>query len=309
MPSSDGLGTHTPIRFGQAIERARGFHLREYELSEPIVNDRYLLYLFHKRVSNHWHGFILLQGARRAGKFTVEMGIALHKRYPIHNARVRPFFGVDGVRERAAALSNQEDQWWEYRNQDDLQNRLREVVERVASSGLNHLYDGYAPLVIKEARRAQDLMNQWEVEEEANGHLPLGAKFAGLLLERRAHGYIRDMMYNPRVRAVLGDLRPRFDDEHWLSALVFVMASLLETQDTNEMSQNIYVPSVVDDESTSLCGRTPFYLYLDPADDFEERVNRFSFFKALNIVESQISKEDRLSLESGVLTRQRYDEV
>jgi len=69
------------------------------------------------------------------------------------------------------------------------------------------------------------------------------------------------------------------------------------------MSQNIYVPAVLDDEAGTMCGRTPFYLYLDPSDSFDERVDRFCFFKALDIVEAQFAPTDRLQLSAGVRTR------
>lgn len=306
--ANDGLGTHTPIRFGQAIERARSFHLRDFSLADPLDNDRYLLYLLYKRISSHWHGFMLIQGARRAGKFTVEMGMSLHARYPLHNARVRPSFAVDGLRERAAGLINEEDQWWEYRNQDDLQNRLREVCDRVARSGFTHLYDTYASTLVRESKRAQDLITQYEAEDAKFIERPLGARYSSLMLEPRAYEYIEKAVRSPQMRAVLGDLRAKMLTDRWFSALVFVMASLLDTGDPNEMSQNIYVPNIVDDEGMTLCGRVPFYLYLDPADDYDERVNRYCFFKAVNIVESQIDTADRLNLQTGVLTTLRDEE-
>lgn len=303
MSADDGVGTRTPIRFGEALSRARGYYLREYAVCEPEVNDRYLLHVLTRQVSRYWHGFLLIQAARRAGRFTMEIGIALHPRYPLHNGMVRPSFGVDGARERVSCLDGSEDVWWEYRTQEQLQRLLQEATQKAASRGINYLYEKHAANLVRESKHAQDILNQWEALDATLGDRPLGARFIGLTHETRAYMYATSRLRSMSLRPVVGALGSIADDPRRLSALVYVMATLLEVSNETEMSQNIYLPAVVDDESMTLCGRTPFYQYLDPAETIDDRADRYCFFKALDIVEAQYEKSDRLSLETGVRTR------
>lgn len=283
--------------------------MREFSSSEPVSNDRFVMYVMQRGIGQLWHGFIMIQGARNAGRFTVEMAIALHPRYPISHARARPSLAVDGVRERAGGLHNHDDQWWEYQTQDQLESRLREVTERVASTGFRHLYEMCGTSLVRESKLAQDLLNHWEEEEQLYAERPLGARFSGLMLELRVHDYITRTIFHPELRPVLGSLRPRFDDARWLSAMVYVMSSLMEMGEPDEMAQNIHAPSLVNEEMITLCGRVPYYSYLDPADDFDERVNRFCFFKALNILEAQFEPRNRLSLQTGTISLQEIRDL
>lgn len=303
MSTDDALGTRTPIRFGAAIEKARGFHLRDYHIEEPIANERYLFHLLSRQISRYWHAWILIQAARRAGRFTVEIGMAMHARYPLHNGQVRPFFGVDGARERVCAIDGQEDVWWEYRSQEQLQRALQESTQKAASRGGNYLYERHSANLVRESKHAQDMLNHWEALEAEHADRPLGARFDEVANEGRAFEYASWVFRQIAMRPVLGDLASVASDERRMSALVYIMAMLIENSDETEMSQNIYLPAVVDDEAMTLCGRAPFYLYLDPSETFDDRVNRYCFFKALDILEAQYDKKERLDLTTGVRTR------
>ncbi|NDD28388.1 MAG: hypothetical protein EB084_09015 [Proteobacteria bacterium] len=303
MSAEDGLGTRTMISFSKIIERSRGYHLRDFVIEEPLVNERYLLQPLTRPISSYWKGWVLVQAARRTGRFTVEIAMALHDRYPLHNGLVRPFFGVDGVRERAANIDGREDGWYEYRSQEQLTRVLGEATQRAASTGFNHLYERHAATIVREAKRAQDLLNQWEARDAQAGEAPLGQRFPELEHELRAAEFVSNAPWVSSMRPVLGDAAWMLSDARRRSALTYVMASLMATTDEAEMSQNIYVPAVLDDEAGTMCGRTPFYLYLDPSDSFDERVDRFCFFKALDIVEAQFAPTDRLQLSAGVRTR------
>lgn len=303
MATDDGLGTRTPIRFGAAIEKARGFHLREFTMEAPLANGRYLLHLLTRQISRYWYGWILIQAARRAGRFTVEIGMAMHPRYPLHNGMVRPFFGVDGARERLSAIDGHEDVWFEYRSQEQLMRALADTTQKAASRGFNYMYERHAPHLVRESKHAQDALNRWEVVDETNGDRPLGARFPDLPQEERAYDFCSNTLQQITMRPVLGDLRAVLNDQRRLSALVYVMSYLLDNSDETEMSQNIYMPAVIDDEGMTLCGRAPFYLYLEPAETYDDRVNRYCFFKALDMVEAQYEKRDRLDLATGVRTR------
>lgn len=302
-----GLGTHTPISFGKALERSRDVHMRGFSLDETPGNERFLLYQLHRKLSAHWHGFIVVQGARRSGRFTAEVGIALHPRYPLHHARVYPFPGVDGVRERVAGVDNKPDFWWNYKSQAELEQRLREAFEKAARQGFNHLYEMHGTVLIREARRAQLLLEKWDLAEAECHARPLGDRFSGLSLEHRCVEFIRQMVHNPGTRAVLGDRLPLFADPLFHSAFVFVMASLLETSDVSEMSSEIKIPSFEDDEVISLCGRVPYYTYLDPSERPEERWHQAAFFKALDILDAQYAPENRMHLKQGERTPLRDD--
>lgn len=303
MWTDDGLGTRTPISFGAAIERARGFHLRDFTSEAPVANDRYLLHRLTRQISRYWYGWILIQAARRAGRITVELGMAMHPRYPLHNGMVRPSFGVDGVRERLSGLDGQEDVWFEYRSQEQLMRLLQDVTQKAASRGVNYMYERHSASLVRESKRAQDALNRWEALDATHSDRPLGARFPDLEHEARAYDYCSHALRQITMRPVLGELSTIINDKRRLSALVYVMSYLLENSDETEMSQNIYTPAVIDDEGMTLCGRAAFYVYLDPAETFDDRVNRYCFFKALDMIEAQYEASDRLDLATGVRTR------
>lgn len=283
----EGLGTRTPIRFGSAAEKVARHVLPSWERLVALDSDRYLLYMFRRPVIKEWIGTILIQGARRAGKLTAELAISRRPVYPVHYGRVRPFLGVDGVRERVAVLHNQEDLWWDYRTQETLEDRLKEIMQEVNSRGFYHMDDMYGPMLRREIDRARTLLGQWLEQEPRYADRPLGSRYPDLMMERQAYEYIDTHTMYDSYNRILGPLRQRYADPRWTSCQTYLMATLMEMSNLEELEEFfVKLPTVVDDEIHVIGDRVPVYMYLKPPESFEDRVRMYAYFKSLNICEA-----------------------
>jgi len=290
-PKLEGMGTRTPIRFGGAMDKVARTVMPTWERLGDFHSDRYLLYLYRKPVIKDWTGFVLVQGARRAGRITAELAISRRGEYPLDYGRVRPLVAVDGVRERVALLHDMEDQWWEYRTQELLEDRLKDVLSEAVSRGYFTMEDRFGDLLRGEISRAQKLMRQWSEQEPAYQQRPLGSRFPDLMMEAQSYEYIRSSITYDAFSRCLGPLRRRYADPRWLSCQTYLMASIMETGNIDDL-ENLagQAPAVVDDEIHLIKQRVPYYTYLKMPEAFDERMKMFAFFKSLNIADAYFDK-------------------
>lgn len=284
---AEGSGVRTPIRFGAAVERTMKVKMASWEAVETPESSEFLLYLFQRKVVKDWYGFILIQGARRAGRFTVEVAIAKRPVYPVHAGRTRPVYAIDGVRERLAFLQGNDDQWWEYRTQEALEDRLREALNDVYQRAHMFLDDRFGATVNQEYDRGARLMRLWREQDALHNARPLGSRYPDLMMEAKAMEYIdQNMMYDSLNRC-LGRLRARYLSESWYACHIFCMSSLLEMTNLAELDDLLdRPPETSQDVIETLRGRVPSYSYLKAPDAFEDRMKRYSFFKALEIMDA-----------------------
>jgi hypothetical protein len=283
---AEGAGVRTPIRFGAAVERGMRVKMASWEPIETPESSEYLVYMFGRKVVKDWNGFVLIQGARRAGRFTVEVAISKRAVYPIHAGRLRPVYAVDGVRERLAFLQDADDFWWEYRTQETLEERLREALNDVYVRAHMFLDDKCGALINQEYERGARLMRTWREQDAAHCARPLGSRYPDLMMEAQAFEYIQTNLLYDSLNRCLGRLRARYLDERWFACHVYCMSSLLEMTNLGDLDDLMDKgPETAGDIIEVLRGRAPSYQYLKAPDAFEERMKRYSFFKALEIMD------------------------
>ena len=289
---AESAGVRTPIRFGVAVEKTMKGKMSSWEKLEVVDSEKHLFYLFTRKVIKDWHGFILIQGARRAGRFTVELAISRRPVLPLHSGRIKPVYAVDGVRERLAFLSEQEDQWWEYRTQEQLEEKLRETLMEVYTRGHMFLHDHNSRMLTAEMERGRSLVRQWREQEAVHSGRPLGTRYPDLMMENQAYDYLMSNLMYDSVNRCLGPLRKRYMDPRWQACHVFVMSSLLEMTNLGDLDDLVdKVPAMADDEAEVLIGRLPVYRYLKSPEAFEDRMKRYAFFKSLEILDAYFDEE------------------
>ncbi len=288
MEQGGSLGIRTPIHFGEAIEHLQKGVLDGWKpLAPRFDSERFLLYVFQKPLDLFFHGFVVIQGARKAGKFTVEFGMSLVPKFPVHYGMARPSLVTFGVRERAALIYRKDDLWWQYHNQDKLESQLQEVVTEITKFGFNHLTTLYAPKLHTEVKRAEEFFADWMREEAAAGDRPLGARYDSLKVEDQAYLYIGRALQDSSYMRILEPFRKRYMDHKWQAAHTYLMATLMETVLPREMFEDEdRIPQVEDDEVYTIAGRVPPYQYLDIPAQFEQRSLWYCFFKALEMLDA-----------------------
>lgn len=282
----EGLATRTPIRFGFAVEGAFLNYQTSYQQMRSLATERFLLYLYRSRMSEEWYSFILVQGARFAGKFTVEVGICARENYPYYYASRTPFLGIDGLRERLGGIHENTDTWWTYRSQEQLQNHVHEILRDSVGRAFYILIDTYQRVLRKEITAAKALYEEWLALEKKIKKKTLGNRFRGLAFEQEAFDYINQGVNHGLYDKVLGPLKVRYKDLHFFSFQNFAMAKLMEDDNSARVSQGISKLDVADDEIGQLIGRMPLDSYLRLPDGMEERVRQYAFLKSLAVAEA-----------------------
>jgi hypothetical protein len=288
----EGLATRTPIRFGFAVEVSFLHYQTSYVQVKSLASDNYLLYLYRGRLGEEWYSFILIQGARFSGKFTVELGISARENFPYPYAARAPFIGVDGLRERLGVMLDNNDTWWSYRSQEQLQNTLQDVLRELVSRGFYLLLDTYQPMLRKEINLGRAMYEEWLAHEKKIRKKTLGNRFKDLPREQDAFEHINSSVNYGIYDKILGPLKVRYKDLHWFSFHSYILAKLMEADHPEMMAKGISRLQIQDDEIGSLIGRMPLDSYLRLPDAGEERVKQYLFLKSLAMAEAFYTGEE-----------------
>lgn len=139
--SAPGVASRTPISFGSILRRVVHKITPDFKEEFNTIADDYLLNIYKRPLGRDWSSFLMFQGARRRGQFTVEIGIGRRKEFPYFLNHYKPDHSVDSIRERLAVLVFVEDKWWTYNSERDLESQLETVMMSHVGSGLQTLVE------------------------------------------------------------------------------------------------------------------------------------------------------------------------
>ncbi|MHB2017420.1 MAG: hypothetical protein ACYCW6_10785 [Candidatus Xenobia bacterium] len=278
--SLGGGAIRTPIRFGSTVQGYVDRLLPGRTLIVDETGERFIVLAWHRELEDGWHSFLMVQGARQAGRFTIETGLSRRPSYPYYEGHLRPFMAVDSIR-----LRMDEDRWWTYKSQAELEVHLNKVLRQEHDLAL---MQHWRPSLEDELGRSMDGWLGWKDAEASSHELPLGQRFAECVREREALDYIQTALASGRYNRVLGPLvRHYLEDERWLSCHTYQMAMLLENVSPETISQ--YDGSWTgfsEDQSMWLTGRVSLCDWVEVPPDYEARAAQYCFLKALAVCEA-----------------------
>lgn len=290
----EGLGTRTPIKFGLAIKKATRTYMPDYTEALNEITDDYLIYIFKRLLANRWFCFILFQGARNSGRFTVEIGMSRRTGYPYYWGSMLPIFYVDNVRERLGMLIQKKDFWWEYKNQEQLEKHLIDVCREHIGRGFYSLLDMYQYRLETEIDSWNNQYRIWKKQTEKYADKAMGERYPELSKEKEAYDYIK-MVYNTgSYDKIIGpDITVRALDENWICFQTYVMSKILEQGNIAAIAKALSPEfDIRDDAVEAILERIPPTKALVPLKETEDQIKRYSFFKALSAVEAVFIDED-----------------
>ena len=285
---SASVGTRTVIRFGRAVHEAVKKNLTNFELHEEITGPHHLLYFFHRLLPSGWHCFVLFQGARKAGRFNIELGISQRKYYPYYRALCRPLRAVDGARERMDLVLFHEERWWNYRSQDELENILEESSTLVAR-GFTVMVDSVVPQLEREMELCSPIFNQWIEADRAGSGKPLGERFR-LKYEEQAYALLSGI-YDRPLPPESPTIEKHYRDPRWLSCHTYIMAAVMEAwEDRVDFLESQPPPPIItDDEMGMIYDRVPIPFNLErPGSPSADALTRFAYAKGLAAVHAYL---------------------
>jgi hypothetical protein len=291
---SGGIASKTIIRFGDAVGKrvsAMAPELREFP---SLLSPHYLFFVYHKIFTNGWHGFLIIQGSKKAGDFTVELGISNRKEMPKYLGSVKPFLGVDGTRERLARTISRKDDWWHYRSAEELDMRLEECLQELNPSFMIVL-DTYLAYLRREMSKYLAMIKEWVEGEKAGRGKPLGSRFDNLPREKDAFEYVSGM-YSPQFleKFILPNLKGKYSDKHWLSCHTFIMARILEQENSSALDDAFLKDDVtMEDEIHKLTKVLPWTIYELKDAPPEEKLRYYAFTKGFSAVEAFLTAEPK----------------
>jgi len=294
------LSTRTPIQFGAIMDKVFGDRLSHYERVISETTSQYLLYGFRRFLVGDYHGFLLVQAARGAGRLQIELGVSKVDAFPFHRLRDFPILGVAGFRESLGCLTKGFDHAEEYHNADSLTRLLGQICREV-DSGMTRLTEKAVPLINGQLRAWQPAYAAWvQAEKTARNSVP--GRYPDLPGEAMAYETLDDLLGRGMFDRYLGPLKYRYRNQDFFNCHLYMLAKGLEFMEPPplqnpkptefaERPEKICPP--LDDPIAALTGRLPQEMAVDLAVSTSVRVTEFAFLQSLAAVEALLQFDER----------------
>lgn len=274
--------------------------LSHYERVLSETTSQYLLYGFRRFLVGDYHGFVLVQAARGAGRVQIELGVSKVDHFPYHRLRDFPVLGVAGFRESLAYLTKGFDHAEEYTSADSL-TRLFGSIAREVDGGMTRLNEKAVPLINQQLRAWQPAYAAWvAAEKTARSSVP--GRYPDLPGEVMAYETLDDLLGRGMFDRYLGPLKYRYRNQDFFNCHLYLLAKGLEfleppplenpkPPEFAERPDKVCAP--LDDPISALTGRFPQEMAVDLAVSTSVRVTEFAFLQSLAAVEALLQFDER----------------
>ncbi|MCD4783575.1 MAG: hypothetical protein K8T10_07065 [Candidatus Eremiobacteraeota bacterium] len=293
QPRLPGVATRTPIDFGNILSKKVKKQISGFKRILAHSAENYLIHIFRKWLGKGWWGYALFQGAKRHGKFTVEVGISRRKTYPYCWASAKPDYSVDSVRERLGMIHFMEDKWWNYTSVNELKDILDDILTNFVGSGIHILMEQKRESLIEKFeeyhRQVRSIRRRIEGHDKLDPSLifpsspDIGKIHEFILKHSNIKSYYR--LYDKEFQYRMG--APRF-----IVIQSRLMSDIINRPDirylvlTERKSLN-YKDDIIYD----VLGKIPREKYMRPTENEDERIMMYGYFKSLSVLESVIGFE------------------
>jgi len=288
-----GVATRTPINFGNILSARVKKQIYGFKRILAKSTENYLIYIFRKWLGKGWWGYTFFQGAKRHGKFTVEVGISKRKTYPYYWASAKPDYSVDSLRERLGMLHFMEDKWWNYSSVAELENVLANVLSNYVGSGINSLMEQKRETLDKEFeeyyREVRSIRRRIKGREESDPSLifpsstDIGKIYEFIVKNSSLKSYYR--LYDSVFQYRMGSSK-------FMIIQSKLMSDIINRTDIRYLALTSEKPlNYKDDLIFYILDRIPREKYVRPTEDEEEQIMLYGYFKSLSVMESVIGFE------------------
>lgn len=289
-----GVGSQTPISFISILDNNIQKIVSDYQKVRRFVNDDYLVYIYRKWIGKDWYSFMLFQGARKRGRFSVEVGIGRRPDYPYFWDSALPDYSCDSVRERLAVSMEMKEDFYTYNSERDLESQLHKLLTNFIGSAVHQMLEERRDKVevgltmySKVLDHARERMKETE-ERDPEKLFPDAFKI------RECYDYYKKAIEN---RSYLG-LFPRefivnFADEEFILSAALIMSEMLNKPTVKDRALvKCKNPREYEDDLTYwLTGRVPPESYYEPLEDEDEQVKLYCYVKSVSMIEGLLGIE------------------
>lgn len=303
-----GVATRTPINFGKILSAKVEKQIYGFKRILAQSTDNYLIYIFRKWLGKGWWGYTLFQGAKRHGKFTVEVGISKRKSYPYYWASAKPDYSVDSVRERLGILHFMEDKWWNYTSVAELKDILNDVLANFVGTGIHMLMEQKRESLEEKFeefyRQVRSIRRRIEGHKESDPSLifpsssDIGKIHEFILKHSKTKSHYR--LYDKDFQFRMGALR-------FIVIQSRLMSDIVNRSDIRYLALTREKPlNYKDDIIYNVLDRVPREKYVRPLENEDEQIMMYGYFKSLSVMESVIGFETEEK--DGDIYEERYEE-
>lgn len=289
-----GVGSRTPISFITILDENIERTVSDYKKIRRFVTDDYLVYIYRKWIGKGWYSFMLFQGARKRGRFNVEVGISKRSEYPYFWDTALPDFSCDSVRERLSVSMEMKEDFFSYTSERDLQSLLHKLLTNFVGSGIHQMLEERRDKVEVGLTIYSKILNQARERMKETEERDPEKLFPDAFKIRECYDYVKKAIENRSYfRLFPREFIVNFANEEFILTASLIMSDLLN-QPTIKDSALVKCknPREYEDDLTYwLSGRVPPESFYEPLEDDEEQVKLYCYVKSVSMMEGLLGIE------------------